>query len=254
MSKKKFDILNYIDLRGPELKEIYTTILNCDKISENKLIDLYLYGEKIPGYFKNAIKLLKEIELIMEDNLGNLIATPNFPDLSFELNFMNRLSKLTGKLKIPYRFYEELIHQDIIFMEQKEFLPWCIKNFGDEYNTSPNSANFWITLMNNLGFIQKIKLKNSNYLYILPNLNHYYSLLSYYYRNYSKQNEMSIQDFGIFISKNFFEVFVNKDNLSQNFQDWLIFAKINGNIDLISFSDAASFIIKKYRFSHITIR
>ncbi|GAH40127.1 unnamed protein product, partial [marine sediment metagenome] len=80
----------------------------------------------------------------------------------FELNFFHNLSLLSGTYRITFDIHQELIAQDIFFMNNTEFQPWCLENFGKTYQMTKNSANFWVTLVSNLGFIQKLKINGGN--------------------------------------------------------------------------------------------
>jgi len=256
MNKIEFDILNYIDLRGPEVKEIFKTIENMEGISYSKLTDYYVpYKEEEPGYFQNAVKLLKQIQIVnieIKNDDECYRSSPNFPDLPFELNFINHISKLEGKYKLLTDIYNELIRKDQVFMKQSDFQPWFVENFGDRYNMTKNKANFWVNIMDYYGFLQKLKFGNENYVYYLPQISHYFELFRHYYQEMKKE-QISIRDFTDFISSHFFEAYTFEKNLASNFQDWLYFMQIEKNFKLRNFSDADAFKVRNQKFSHIEI-
>ena len=254
VSEIKFDILNYIDLRGFEVKEILLTIIEEKEISEEKLLEKYLLDiEIIPKYFKNAIRLLLQVGLINEKKNKSYVPNVSFPELSFELNFFHNLSLLKGIYRITYDIYQELIARDVFIMKNTEFQPWCLENFGKIYTMTKNSANFWITLVSNLGFIQKLKFRNKISFLVLPEIEHYNNLLIYYQKQDKNDKFVSINDFGSFISKNFFNVFNKKKNLSISFQDWIRLLEINEKIEVRTFSDATSYQIKNKTITHFEI-
>lgn len=255
MTDIKFDILNYITLRGPEIKEIFITISNEEIISKEKLLEYYILDKKnIPKYFKDIPKLLLQIGLIKEEN-DSYEVNPSFSELSFELNFFHKLSLLDGIYRMTYEIHKELISQDILSMKNQEFLPWCLDNFGSTYTMTKNSATFWINLVNNLGFIQKLKWGNRTLFLVLPEINHYNDLLSFFQTyNNNKESLISIKEFGEFVSGNFFEIFNKKGDLSISFQDWIKFLEIKEKIELRTFSDATEFQIKDKRVTHIEIK
>lgn len=254
-SKKiKFDILNYIDLRGPEVKEVFLTILNAEVIKESTLLDYYLLDvKKIPKYFTNITKLLLQVGLITKEKDIYKAKLP-FPDLSFELNFFHRLSRLDDKNRITYDIHKEIIAQDILSMKNEDFLPWCLETFKNRYIMTKNSASFWISFVSNLGFIQKLKFNNRVLFLTLPNMSHYEELLWYYQKQNNNENIISIKDFAKFISNNFFEVFNKEKNLSINFQDWLKFLDIKKFAEVRMHSDATEFQVKDKKITHIEIK
>lgn len=247
----KFDILNYIDLRGSEIKEFYLTIINTSKISEIELINNYVLNpNEIPGYIKNGLKLLKQLKIITEKN-KKLESSAEYPNLSFELNFFHHLSKLEEEYRIPHDIHRELVHHDINYIRQKDFQPWCIEVFKDRYQMTKPSANFWISLMSNFGLIQKLKFGNQNYIYNFPNAKHYNDLLNHFFENNVNNKKILIRDFAEFISENFFEVFVNENKLSESFQNWVLYSKSKELTDISKLSDATQFKIKKQSLTHL---
>lgn len=253
ISNIKFDILNYIDLRGPEVKEVFLTIKNEKIINEKTLLDYYLLDvEKIPKYFTNITKLLLQVNLITKEN-DTYQANLPFPDLSFELNFFHRISRLEGIYRITYDIYTELIEQDIISMKNEDFLSWCLKNFKNRYTMTKNSASFWINFVSNLGFIQKLKFNKRVLFLTLPNMSYYNELLSYYQKQNNDEKIISLKEFAEFVSNNFFEVFNKRRDLSISFQDWVKFLDIKKLAEVRMLSDATEFQVKDKTITHIEI-
>ena len=249
----EFDVLNYITLKIIETKEIFLTIKNNKNINEDELKKKFVTSSEVPGFFMDAIKILKQFNMIggsEESFCQNL----SYPELSFELNFIHHFSKLEGKYRIGLDTLNELIAQDIYIMKKEDFRPWCNRIFEDRYHLTEKSANFWLLLMNNLGFIIRMELIDTNFFYNLPNLVHFDDLLQYYLRDKSGQKEFSIRDYSNFISSNFFEAFNKEQNIYIGLQDWLLYQEFKNHLDLFLLSDADSVIIRDSKKSHFKIK